>query len=527
MKQVMVYKGGAYLRDVPDPFCGSNGLLVETAFSCISAGTESTSVKGSRESLLHKAITRPTTAIRFAKMVITKGPKYVVNTVKTKTSFGFGNPIGYTASGIVKQVGKRVTGFAEGDRVAIYGSKYAYHASQNITTCNMAVKIPDGVSLEDASTGALGGIAMQGVHRLAPKAGDVVLVVGMGLIGQITTQILLAYNCKVICSDINEDRLSVYKSDDRVKLVVGNEKEFVEKVKMLNSGNEVDGAIFTAATSSSEPLSNCFKSLRKKGKCVLVGVSGMLIDRNDLYEKEIDFLISTSYGPGRYDAEYEENGRDYPESIVPFTEQRNIGEYLRLLSEQKVKLSILSRSVYKAADCGIAFGDIIKNKANMMELLDYSDCHSEEVHKIIRKKTEPKKGVIQVGLVGTGNYAKNMHLPNLHSLPSMYKIRAIMNRSGASAAALSEQYDADYCTNDYSDIINDPNIDMVVICTRHNSHADLAIKALKAGKHVLVEKPPALNESELSSLLTVINDSDRNQKFYHLIHNNLLLDIYL
>ena len=501
MKQVLIYKGEASLRDVPSPMCNAKNIYVDTAYSCVSAGTEAASVRGSGESLFHKAITRPATAMRFAKMIVSKGPGYVVNTVKTKTSYGFGTPIGYTASGIVKKAGKDVVGFSKGDRVAIFGGKYAYHASANVTPPNLIVHVPANVSLEDAATGALGGIAMQGVHRLNPKPGDVVLVVGMGLIGQIVTQILLAYNCRVICSDMHRERLSVHDGNKRVKIIHGNEREFVEKVKMLNGGSEVDGVIFTAATAADEPLSHCFQALRKKGTCVLVGVSGMHIDRNDLYVKEIDFLISTSYGPGRYDEEYEEQGKDYPVQYVPFTEQRNVEEYLRLISEGKISLERLSRKIYDAENCGEAFDAVMRGNAAMIELLDYSNCSKEESHKVVRKQSEKERDIIQVALAGTGSYAKNMHLPNLASLTDMYRIRAIMNRSGVSAAALSEQYDADYSTNDYADILNDANIDMIVICTRHDSHVELAVRALEAGKHVLVEKPPALDEKGLGRVL--------------------------
>jgi len=507
MKQVMIYKGETFLRDVPSPVCGKSSVYVDTVFSCVSAGTEATSVKGSGESLLHKAITRPATAMRFAKMILSKGPGYVMNTVKTKTSYGFGNPIGYTASGIVRKVGSDVTQFRAGDRVAIYGAKYAYHASENLAPANMIVPVPDNVSLEDAATGALGGIAMQGVHRLNPRPGDTVLVVGMGLIGQLTIQILLSYNCKVICSDINRERLSVYDGTERVNAINGNEPEFVEKVKMLNGGKETDGAIFTAATGSSAPLSQCFQCIRKKGTCVLVGVSGMNLDRNDLYPKELDFLISTSYGPGRYDPRYEEAGMDYPAKYVPFTEQRNIEEYLRLLSEKKISLEKLSRNICPADECAKPFAAIVSGKAAMIELIDYTGCGREETHKVIRKHTEKKTGVIEVALAGTGSYAKNMHLPNLAALPDKYHIRAIMNRSGVPAVALAEQYDADYSTNDYADILNDPEIDMVFICTRHDSHVELAVKALKAGKHVLVEKPPALDADSLNRVLSAAKES--------------------
>ena len=439
----------------------------------------------------------------------TRGLKAMQNIIISARGGNYGSPMGYSAAGYIIDSKTKNTQYNQGDRVAIVGTGYANHAELNVVPENLVIKIPNNVSLQDASTAAIGGIAMQGVRQLNATAGDIVVVMGLGLIGQITVQILLAQGCKVIGIDINSHRLQTVKDSYKICTLNGMDDMLLHKINILTNGNGVDGVIFTAATNSSAPMSNCFKMLRRKGTFILVGVSGMTINRDDIYKKELTFKIATSYGPGRYDSEYEEGGNDYPANIIKWTEQRNIESYLELLADNKISLKNLTTATYDIDDANKAFNNLKQPNAPLLSIIEYPKQWSsyKEEKKFNSKKLD---SVLNIGFIGTGGYVSGMHLPNISTLPNMFKIEALMNRSAIPAAVLSKQYNTTYYTTNSNTLLSDENVDIVAICTRHDTHAHYAMQALRHGKHVFIEKPAALNIEELNELIETVKDSDRN-----------------
>lgn len=507
MKQAFLYKGEVYTREVDKPKPRNGQVLVQTRVSCISAGTEMSGVRGSGVSLYKRAMENPQKVISMLEIARVRGIKAMKSIIDSARGSNFGSVMGYTAAGVVVESKTRNTQYSVGDRVAVVGTNYANHAEYNTVPENLVIRIPDNVSFEDASTAALGGIAMQGFRQLNPNPGDTVIVMGLGMIGQLVAQILVARGCSVIGIDINNERLELCSKAFGIDTLNGNDGSLVNKVLVSTSGRGADGVVFTAATSSSVPMSNCFKMLRRKGIFVLVGVSGMQIDRDDIYKKELTFKIATSYGPGRYDQSYEEQGYDYPRSFVRFTEQRNIMSYFELLSKGVVNLSKMSREVYSITDANKAYRRLAQPMPPLLSLLSYDGQESDE-KQMVSRTIDSLSSALKVGFIGTGSYVKGMHLPNMSALNNEFQVVGLMNRSPIPAMSLATQYHASFYTTDYNRILQDTLIDTIFVCTRHDTHANYAIKALSAGKNVYLEKPAALNEEELHQLTAVASDSN-------------------
>lgn len=515
MKQAVLCKGSVIPRDVADPVLRSGGVLVKVEFSCISAGTEMSSVKNSEKNLLVRALEKPAQAKNALNILRERGFSAMMNVVKGATGAAFGNVLGYSAAGTVIDVGANAKEFYVGQRVAIAGVGYASHAGYASVPKNLVIPVPDEVSLENAATVAIGSIALQGVRRLEPVPGEAVVVMGLGIIGQLAAQMLKASGCHVIGIDLNPERLQLARDTYGIDVLNGADSSAAAKVWMLTQGCGADGVVFTAATSSSEPMSNCFGMLRRKGRFVLVGVSGMNIKREDIYAKEIDFRIATSYGPGRYDSTYEEGGIDYPYEYVRWTEKRNMETYLAQIGVKNILVDQLINGIYPVEESTAAY-QALKGKGNpLIVLLSYGNSHKavagerEDVVKAAGKALPKQTGAITYAIVGAGSFARSMHLPNLSTIPDKYHLKAIMNRTGVSAAALAAQYHAAYSTTNIERVLKDPDIQLVMVCTRHDMHALLAIQALRAGKDVFVEKPPALNEVQLGELIQTIKETGR------------------
>ncbi|MCB0749401.1 MAG: zinc-binding alcohol dehydrogenase, partial [Ignavibacteriae bacterium] len=334
MFQAIIKKGKVFSEEVPAPTVQKKCVLIKVANSCISSGTEISTVSNSNKSLLQKAKEKPEKVYKVIDKLKVDGISSTINMVKSELSIG--KPTGYSVSGTIIEIGEEVDTFEVGDFVAA-ASASANHAEYVNVPVNLVCKIPKGLSLENASTVALGAIAIQGVRRSELSLGETCVVFGAGIIGLITIQLLQNAGVRVAAIDLDENRLQLAKLYGTEQIFLSDEN-IVKSIINWTGGFGADAIIFTAATRSSEPLSNSFKMCKRKGKVVLVGVSGMEINREDLYSKEIDFLISTSYGPGRYDTNYEEKGIDYPFSYVRWTENRNMEEYLRLLSLRKISL---------------------------------------------------------------------------------------------------------------------------------------------------------------------------------------------
>lgn len=501
MKQVLIKGGSVSVEDVPSPGVSPRCVLVRVAFSCISAGTEVASVQMSGQPLYKRALKQPEHLKRVVQMIREQGLARTIDRVQGKLAAG--SPTGYSAAGFVVAVGADVAGFAVGDRVACAGAGVANHAEFIDVPVNLAARVPDALSFERACTVTLGAIALQGVRRAAPTLGERFLVVGLGLLGQLTVQILKSSGCVVIGVDPDAARRALAVRCGAAAAIDPADTTHVEAVHRLTDGVGADAVIITAAGASNEIVSNAFRACRRKGRVVLVGDVGLELRRGDFYAKEIDFLISASYGPGRYDSVYEEEGQDYPIAYVRWTENRNMSAYLELLATNSVTLDPLEPQVFALDSASSAYSALnsSENRA-LVTLLQYPVGPPDDSRTIRLPRTAPSTGdQIRVAIVGAGGFAQGMHLPNLVRLRDQFAIRAIVSRTGSTARAAALQYGAAYATTDYAEALNDPEVDLVLIATRHNLHAPMAIAALEAGKHVLVEKPLALAAAELDRIV--------------------------
>jgi len=509
--QVAIKKGKAILVDVPEPMASAGRILIKVMYSCISAGTEIANVSSSREPIIYKALRQPEKIKKVFDSIATVGFNKTLNLVQSKLT-GY-DPIGYSVSGFVVGVGKGIDGFKIGDRVAAGGAGQANHAEFVEVPRNLVVKVPDGVDFKQASTTTVGSIALQGLRRADLQLGEYVVVFGTGVIGQLTVQMAKASGAVVIAIDVDEMRLSIAKDHGADYVFSGRDEQLVDKVLSVCGGYGVDAVVFTATTSSNTPLSQAFKMTRKKGRVVLVGIAGPKICRDDIYKKEIDFLISCSYGPGRYDENYELKGNDYPYGYVRWTENRNMQAYLRLLCDKLVRLDNIIETVYPIKQVERAYELLKSDRRPLTVLLEYNQDILQDIFPLHRKTVinpsvkKVNKDIINVGIIGVGGFATEVHLPNLKRLSNQYQLYAVADRLPLNAKSVAEQYGAKYCTSDYRQIMKDPEVDLVLICTRHNLHGTIVLAALKNGKHVFVEKPLVLKQDELKQIQDFYNSA--------------------
>lgn len=506
MKQVLLKRGTIYTADVATQIPGKDMILVKVSYSCISAGTELSGVQSSGESLIKQVITHPEYITMGLQMLSERGIKDTWDTVHGK--YELGNPMGYSAAGIVEESTSK--NFKKGDKVACMGAGYANHAGYIVVPHNLAVKIPDNVSMKQASTAALGCIAMQGVRRADVQLGDFIVICGAGILGQLACRLAIASGATVIVTDVDSRRLEIAKKAGASYTINIAQQNPVKTVGDITNGYGADKVILTAATSSDDLISQGFLMCRSRGTVVLVGVAGMNLKREDMYKKELELKIATSYGPGRYDSEYEENGKDYPYGLVRYTEQRNLESYLRLLASNRICIDDIIEKVFPVSQAENAY-DALKQNENkpLIVLLEYQETKTanEDRTVIVKSNFSRPKGTIKVALCGAGGFAKGMHLPNLQKLKDKFCLYAVQSRTASNAQGIALRYGAKYATTDFEQIINDNTVDMVMICTRHNTHADMAKRALRAGKAVFVEKPLALNKAELDEVLKVAKET--------------------
>ncbi|HYG74486.1 MAG TPA: bi-domain-containing oxidoreductase [Planctomycetota bacterium] len=515
MKQVLIKKGQALPEDVPAPLVEPGTVLVRTLYSTISAGTEMSGLKHSAQPLWKRALTQPHKVAKAVKMVATEGLSRTWSRVEGKISAG--SPTGYSAAGVVIEVGAGIDDLAPGDRVACAGAQCAHHAEFIRVPRNLTVPVPDELDMAPASTVTLGAIALQGVRRAQPTLGETFVVIGMGLLGQLTAQMLKANGCRVIGTDLNRDRIKLAQSLGMDCGLHPDDGDDAPQIARLTDGHGADGVIITAATPSDAVVSTAFKMCRRKGRVVLVGDVGLHLQREDFYQKEIDFLISTSYGPGRYDRNYEEKNMEYPIAYVRWTENRNMIEYLRLLAEKKVNIAPLISDTFPVTESEAAYNKLKTGGGkSLIVLLKYPELSENDLvpARVVPNPyaTALNKNVIKVALIGAGDFAKGMHLPNMKALADRYQLYAVCSRSGHNATATATQYGAAYSTTDPQKIYGDKDVDAVLIATRHNLHAPMALEALKAGKHVLLEKPLALTADELAEIERFYANAPKNEK---------------
>ncbi len=509
MKQVLLRGGSAVVEDVPAPLIDRNGILVEVAYSLISTGTELSSVEQSGKSLLQRALEQPENVRKVIDHLRSQGVQKTIAKVRERT--GGARPSGYSCSGRVIQVGAGVTDLQPGDRVGCAGAGVANHAEIVMVPRNLVVKVPDGCDLRDAASVTLGSIAMQGVRRADPRLGEIVAVIGLGLLGQITVQLLKAAGCQVIGFDLAPRRVALAEQLGMDHGFVPGEVDVENEVRHRTGDHGVDATIITAASESNAIVQQAMEITRKKGRVVVVGAVGLSLKRSPFYKKEIDFLISCSYGPGRYDERYEEKGLDYPYAYVRWTENRNMAAYLQLIAGGQVDVKAIIEHEVDIAEAPQAYAMLrTAEEKPLGVLLSYrleEGRPGDKLQTRVMLKPFQPSGKINVALVGAGGFAKGVHLPNLQKLSDLYHLRAIVSSTGSNAKATAEEFGADYATTDYGEVLADETVDMVMICTRHDLHAPMAIQAAQAGKAIFLEKPMALNPAELNELVAVLEET--------------------
>lgn len=499
MKQVTqtLRTGEINIADVPVPALQDSFVLVRNTASVISAGTEKTKIDMGKKNLLQKAQARPDLVKQVINKLKTEGVSKTLQTVSTRLNAP--SPLGYSSAGEVVAVGGLVEGVRPGDRVACGGAGYANHAEFAAVPKNLVVRIPEGVTDEEAAFTTLGSIALQGVRLAEPKLGETFLVLGLGLLGQIAVQLLRANGCHVIGTDLDPELVKLSETFGATGLQPGS--DVVNACKELTAGYGVDGVLVCAGTSSNQPIELCGEVTREKGRVVVVGAVRMDIPREDYFKKEISVVISRSYGPGRYDPIYEEGGNDYPLSYVRFTEQRNMQTFLELIAQKKLDIQTLitHRFQLEQAEEAYALIEGQKKEPYLGIVLNYAETQEKAESSVITLKSKPiNKNKLGLSFYGAGNYATATLLPILKG-DSDAEFRGLVTASGRTAQGVADQFGFSFCAGNYSDVLGDET-DAILVTTRHDTHATAVVQALQAGKHVYVEKPLGLTVEELTEI---------------------------
>jgi len=500
MKQVIqnFKTGELYVDDVPMPALSEGMVLVENRFSLISAGTERGTVKVAQANLINKARQRPDLVAQVIQNIKKEGLSATISKVRAKLDSL--KALGYSTSGVVLSSMDTNGMFKTGDRVACAGVDYASHAEIIAVPQNLVVKIPDEVSSEDAAFTTLGAIAMQGVRQAEVRIGEKVCVIGLGLLGQISCQLLRANGCAVFGIDLSESFVNIANEFSADKAVLRNDPNLIKACDNFTNGHGFDAVIITAATQSNDPIDLAGEICMKKGKVVVVGVVPMNVPRDPhYYRKEIDIKMSCSYGPGRYDVNYEENGIDYPYAYVRWTEQRNMESFLDLLARKYINLKPLTTHVVDISDAEKAY-DIILGKVKEHHigiLLKYSENDAKS-RSLINISNKPLSA-INTGFIGAGSFAQSYLIPNVKS--SGGSLDGVVTSRGITAKNVGDKFGFNFCSSEVKDVLSNEKINTVFIATPHSSHADLVIKSLGAEKAVFVEKPLAVNAEELGAVI--------------------------
>ena len=503
MLQVIQYQktGEITVDDLPAPKLRPGNVLVRNAFSLISAGTERTSVEIARASMVQKARLRPDLVRQVLDNVKRDG--VLATYKKVQDQLDNFKELGYSSAGVVVESG--VDDIKIGDRVACAGVGYASHAEIISVPRNLVAKMPDEVGFDEAAFTTVAAIAMQGVRQADVRVGEQVVVIGLGLVGLLTVQLLKASGCRVMGMDVAPRNFELALTLGCDRCTVSNDDAVIE-VQSFTRGYGADAVIVTAATTSSQPVELAIQCARKRGTVVAVGTVGMHIPRSPFYEKEVNFLTSCSYGPGRYDRDYEERGHDYPLGYVRWTENRNMEAVLDMMAQRKLNVRPLITHRIPVEQSLRAY-EIITGKVQepyLAVLIQYSDPSTQVAlsRRIELRSAAPaasgRKAVL--GFIGAGNFAQSMLLPPLMRLAP--RMRGLATGKPVNAKNIAKRYQFEFCATDGSEIIHDKDVNLVFVTSRHDSHARYVAQSLRAGKSVFVEKPPALNHEELESILS-------------------------
>ena len=520
MKQILqsLKTGATTIADVPCPAVQRGQLLIRSTHTLISAGTERMLVEFGKAGWIDKARQQPDKVRMVLDKIKTDGLLPTIETVFNKLDQPL--PLGYCNVGVVLETGSGVTGFAPGDRVVSNGK----HAEVVSVPVNLCAKVPDAVSDAEAAFTVLGAIALQGIRLVGPTLGEAVVVTGLGLIGLMAVQLLRAQGCRVLGLDFDPAKLALARrfGAETVDLAAGQDP--LAAAQAFSRGRGVDAVLITASTQSNEPVRQAARMCRQRGRIVLVGVTGLELSRADFYEKELRFQVSCSYGPGRYDPNYEERGQDYPVGFVRWTEQRNFEAVLDLLAESRLDVKPLISHRFALADAEQAYALVGGAGPSLGVLLRYPTV-AEQPEIVLRQQTvalappssptplapgergdgphpQPlshgKRGGVAIGFIGAGNYATGVLIPAFKEAGA--RLRTVASNGGVSGLHAGRKFGFAATTTDTATVFADPEVDAVVVITRHDSHARYVIQALRAGKHVFVEKPLCLTLEELAEI---------------------------
>jgi predicted dehydrogenase/threonine dehydrogenase-like Zn-dependent dehydrogenase len=493
--------GRVEVLDVPKPELRPHGVLVRTAWSLISPGTEGAKVDMGQKSLLGKARSRPDQVRQVVDKVRSDGILRTYRTVKARLEEQ--GPIGYSSAGVVIGVGELAAGVAVGERVACGGGDYANHAEYAYVPATLCARVPEGVELDEAAFATVGAVAMQGVRQSGVTVGDRAAVVGLGLVGQLTVQLLLAAGCEVAGVDLDEARCRSARDLGAAVVTAATGSVAARELLSATGGVGYDAVLLTAGTKSDEPVALAGEIARDRGTVVVVGDVGMQVPRAPFYEKELTLKLARSYGPGRYDPLYEENAIDYPIGYVRWTEQRNMQEFLRLVAAGRLDVRRLITHRFPVDDAAAAYAAVTDAASGSLGVvLEYPEGKPEKACMDVGRPAagKPVAGAVGVSLLGAGNFATATLLPAL-AKDARFTPRGVYTPSGLSACDVAERNGFAFSAESPEELLADAQTTAVVIATRHASHASLVVKALRAGKTVFVEKPLAMTEQELEEVV--------------------------
>ena len=493
MKQIIQdLKGGAtILEEVPVPQVKSGCVLIKTTRTLVSLGTERMLVEFGKANLIDKARQQPDKVKQTLDKLKTDGIMPTLEAVFNK--LGQPLPLGYCNVGRVVAVGKGVTEFSVGDRVASNGN----HAEYVCVPKNLVAKVPDGVSDEEAAFTVIGSIGLEGIRLLKPELGETIVVIGLGLIGLIVSQLLRANGCRVVGVEFDQQKLDMAAKWGVIGVNPAKGDDQVKVVEELTNGIGADGVIITASAHDDSIIHNACVMSRKRGRVVLVGVIGLNMRRDDFYKKELTFQVSCSYGAGRYDEEYENKGHDYPIGYVRWTEKRNFEAILYAISTGSLKVAQLITEEVELKDYLQIYGDMRK-RGSIASIIKFpADARIDRVVAIEGNRFEATSG--KIGIIGAGNYTSSTVVPCLKKAGA--HVKYIASAGGLTAKVLAKKMGAENATSDYKEILGDNEVSLAIITTRHNMHARMVLETLNAGKSVFVEKPLCLNEEELNEIV--------------------------
>jgi len=488
--------GEMKLIDAPTPSLSAKNVLVRVHHSLISAGTEGSKVSTARKGYIGKAKEKPDQVKQVIDTIQKEG---ITNTYrKVMNKLDAWSPLGYSCTGEIIEVGREVSKFKIGDSVACAGQDLANHAEIVSVPINLCAKLPQNVKYQDAAYTTVGSIALQGIRQADLKLGEFCVVIGLGLIGQLTVQMLKASGITVFGIDIDSYMVETSGKSGADFFYLRNNEVLEQSILSNTNGHGVDAVIITAGTNSLDPVELAGRLARKKGKVIIVGAVPTGFSRENYYKKELDLRMSSSYGPGRYDPDYEDKGVDYPYGYVRWTENRNMEAFLNLISQGKLNFTHLTTHTYDIDDAIKAF-DLILNKPEPYLGIILKYHPDREIEEKIILNDNYKKSSINIGFIGAGSFAQSFLLPNVIAFKDVSMI-GVATAFGHEARTVAERYNFSFTTGNYHEITENKDINVVFIATRHNLHAEQILSALKNGKHVFVEKPLALTLDELEKI---------------------------